>query len=520
MENSLVLKPSLFQKPKINTKITLTNPSTGEAIQLPAANGNASNDGTRSRPPAVAPQVAVPKTQSKLSGKLSGKLFEKKAHSSKATRARTKAPNSSHEDIRSKKTKADSTTSEEVEQRAQPKLAKEPLPSASSHDQSKFSKAPGNLQDLDSRWKPDIYAHTYVPEAFLAVNASPAILLTSNPVPAIDFAAYTATFAGSLLLPPLPSLQTPEYDGASPVDSIANLQANNYAQHQSDCLVLDLEAQVPEIRTYDMFGVQLDVVDRAQETYSLHVPGLLENAPRVAFGDNILVRQLVMDPSTKLPLAAPASGSTGFQISAVVVAIHRSKEILHLRINGFTPHLLKCNVSFIVQTRWIKSLQRAVGNLAAALNVSQDYSNILDSVTQTPESSASLAEHDFGPIGTPIKSPPIRTKQDYCGAVKSPMKSPSISRQDYFGAIGTPVRSPMVEEPRLQLHRPPKVPLDSPVRYSNRSWLRRMLFPIESDGVMQKSLPQGVFRRSWFDRCLNHEQKVMNYSSPLPCSIV
>ncbi|KAI4272601.1 MAG: hypothetical protein LQ337_005191 [Flavoplaca oasis] len=507
MENSLVLKPSLFQKPKINTKITLTNPSTGEAIQLPAANGNASNDGTRSRPPAVAPQVAVPKTQSKLSGKLSGKLFEKKAHSSKATRARTKAPNSSHEDIRSKKTKADSTTSEEVEQRAQPKLAKEPLPSASSHDQSKFSKAPGNLQDLDSRWKPDIYAHTYVPEAFLAVNASPAILLTSNPVPAIDFAAYTATFAGSLLLPPLPSLQTPEYDGASPVDSIANLQANNYAQHQSDCLVLDLEAQVPEIRTYDMFGVQLDVVDRAQETYSLHVPGLLENAPRVAFGDNILVRQLVMDPSTKLPLAAPASGSTGFQISAVVVAIHRSKEILHLRINGFTPHLLKCNVSFIVQTRWIKSLQRAVGNLAAALNVSQDYSNILDSVTQTPESSASLAEHDFGPIGTPIKSPPIRTKQDYCGAVKSPMKSPSISRQDYFGAIGTPVRSPMVEEPRLQLHRPPKVPLDSPVRYSNRSWLRRMLFPIESDGVMQKSLPQGVFRRSWFDRCLNHEQK-------------
>ncbi|KAL8864257.1 MAG: hypothetical protein Q9198_009987, partial [Flavoplaca austrocitrina] len=208
MEKSPVLKHSLFQKPKSNTKITLTNPSTGEAIHLPAANGNASNDGTQSRPPAVASQVAIPKIQPKLPGRLS----EKKAHLSKGTRARTKAANPSHEDVRSKKPKAESTISEEGSHTAQTKLVKEPLPSASSYDQSKIPKASRNLQDLESRWKPDIYAHTYVPEAFLAVNASPAILLTSNPVPAIDFAAYTATFAGSLLLSPLPSLQIPEYD--------------------------------------------------------------------------------------------------------------------------------------------------------------------------------------------------------------------------------------------------------------------------------------------------------------------
>lgn len=499
-------KPVLFQKAKSTTKITLTDPSTGQAIHLPAPKNGTSDNTTRSRPSAAIPHVSIPKLQPKPSGKSS----EKKAQSSKGTKSSVKATKPGRKEDTPKRTSVSLRSSENVVGKAQTKTATALLSSASSHDESKVSKVSGNLQDLDSRWKPDIYAHVYVPEAFLAVNASPAILLTSNPVPAIDFIAYTATFAGSLLIPPLYSLQIPTYDGASPVDSITNLSADNYGQHQSDCLVLDLEAQVPEIRTYDMFGAQLDVVDRAREIYSLHVPGILENAPRVAFGDNIMVRQLVMDPSTKLPLAAPASGSTGFQISAVVVAIHRPKEILHLRINGFTPHLLKCNISFIVQTRWIKSLQRAVGDMAAALKASQQHPSILVSASQTSEDSGSSAEHDFGPIGTPIKSPRISARQDDFGTVKSPIKSPTVARQDYFGAISTPARSPMVEEPRSQFHRPPlKIPLDARIQYSNRTWLRRMLFPEESDGVMQRSLPQGIFRRSWFDRCLNHEQKVI-----------
>ncbi|KAL8992091.1 MAG: hypothetical protein Q9169_007381 [Polycauliona sp. 2 TL-2023] len=495
---------TLFQKPKSTTKITLKNPSTGQAIQLPSSNNGTPDGVIRSLPPDAVPQRLVPKSQPKASGKTS----VNKTQSSKGIKSSGKATYPGREDSKPKKAKASTIVLEDVSQKAKVRAAKDPPPPAGSKDKTSVSKVIGTLQEVASRWKPDIYAHAYIPEAFLAVNASPAILLTSNPVPAIDFAAYTATFAGSLLLPPLLSLQIPAYDGASPVDSVTSLQIDNYFQHQSDCLVLDLEAQVPEIRTYDMFGVHLDVVDRALETYSLHVPGLLENAPRVAFSDNIMVRQLVMDPSTKLPLVAPASGSTGFQISAVVVAIHRPKEILHLRINGFTPHLLKCNISFIVQTRWIKSLQRAVGDMAAALKTSQKHQSVIVSAEQTPEYSPLSAEHDFGPIGTPIKSPPIRGKHDYFGTVKSPIKTPTVSRQDYFGAIGTPVKSPLVEAPRSQFHKPPvKAPLDAPIQYTNQAWLRRMLFPVESDGVMQRSLPQGNFRRSWFDRCLNYEQK-------------
>ncbi|KAL8774581.1 MAG: hypothetical protein Q9209_000954 [Squamulea sp. 1 TL-2023] len=515
---------TLFQKPKESTKITLTNPSTGQAVKLPSPSLKVAENAILVQGSARAP-TSNP-VSLKLQSKSSCKNPEKKARPSKGFKSVSKNLLPVHDDAKSKKLSVDLTALGDVAGKSSTKKGKELLSAINIQDDSKVTKISSEVQDVDSRWKPDIYAQAYIPEAFIAVNASPAILLTSTPVPAIDFIAYTATFAGSLLLPALTSLQIPTLDGGSSVSSINNLKIDNYGQHQSDCLVLDLEAQVPEIRTYDMFGVQLDVVDRAQETYSLQVPGLLENAPRIAFGDNIMVRQLVMDPSTKLPLAAPASGSTGFQISAVVVAIHRPNETIHLRINGFTPHLLKCNISFIVQTRLIKSLQRAVGDIATALQASQKYPNVLLSAAQTPENSTSPEEYDFGPIGTPIKSPLLRSRQDDFGAVKTAVKSPSVirqdyfgsvnpplknqtvSRQDYFGVIGTPIRSPMGEQPRSQFQRPAfKTALDAPIQYSNRAWLRRMLFPTASDGVMQRSLSQGVFKRSWFDRCLNHEQK-------------
>ncbi|KAL8808088.1 MAG: hypothetical protein Q9200_004430 [Gallowayella weberi] len=484
---------TLFQKPKKPAKITLTNPSTGQAIQLPTPKEDISEDANLTRSQVLGSASTNPKTKP-----------------SRSSSERTTQPSRDAKPKIAKNVTENGKLKKPIVIATKPAASQKPslrngedIKAAHDHpNESKVTKLSIQIQNSDLKWKPDIYAHAYVPEAFLTVNASPAILLTSTPVPAIDFVTYTATFAGSLLLPPLNAVQIPMFDGASPVDSIDYLKINNYGQHQSDCLVLDLEAQIPEIRTYDMFGVQLDVVDRAQETYSLQVPGLSENAPRVAFGDNVMVRQLVMDPSTKLPLAPPASGSTGFQISAVVVAIERPKEIIHLRINGFTPHLLKCNVSFIVQTRWIKSLQRAVDILAVELNASEKHSSSTASATQTPEDSVSSTEHDFGPIGTPIKSPPIRGKQDHFGTVKSstkspsvrarldyfgtaktPLMSPTLARQDYFGAITSPIRSPTIEEPRSHFQRQPyKILPDAAIQYSNRGWLRRMLFPDDSDG--------------------------------------
>ncbi|KAL8711519.1 MAG: hypothetical protein Q9225_007109 [Loekoesia sp. 1 TL-2023] len=516
-----------FQIRNKPTKISITNPKTGEALQLPssakvAAHAELSesvhstpSDSTlskreakpshshakRTTRPSAEPKVALAKS-SPISG---GKKLDRSVIEGEPTAKASKVL-------------------------SQPTSLKEDKASIAKNRPQDHSKDPPKKRVVDeNQWNPDVYAHAYVPEAFLAVNASPAILLSSKPMQAIEFIHYTSTFASPLLLPPLVSPQAPTFNGALPVDSVDNLGVDNYAQHLSDCLVLDLEAQVPEIRTYDMFGVQLSVVDRTQEIYSLHVPGLRENTPRVALGDNVMVRQLVMDPATKLPLAAPATGSTGYQISAVVVAIDRPSEILNLRINGCTPHLLICNISFIVQTRWIKSLQRAVGGMARELIASRKYRSPPKFEEQPTEDSMSPPKHDFGPIGTPVKSPPIRSRQDYFGSTATPVKSSPISPDDYFGPFRSPqqerqeyfgsITSPSHGGPdyltasgmdgrRLINHRSSySNGSDEPNKYRNQAWLHRMLFPNESDGVIQRSLPQGVFKRSWFDRHLNHEQK-------------
>ncbi|KAL8826239.1 MAG: hypothetical protein Q9170_007478 [Blastenia crenularia] len=523
-----------FQIRNEATKLKIVDPTTGQALRLPS--------------PTRAVTAASADTVSSLYANSTTSNLEAQPLSQRAKKAARRV--SGPPKLKGSLTKLPSLArgDESVEPAKghcqKPKPSKD-LQNQTSLERGKGSNTKSGLQD-DSKdlvtepiyhyhqWKPDVYARAYVPEAFLAVNASPAILLSSTPVQAIDFIQYASTFASPLLLPPLASLQAPRLDGILLVDDIDSLGIENYDQHLSDCLVLDLEAQVPEIRTYDMFGVQLAAIDRVQEIYSLHVPGLRENTPRVAFGDNIMVRQLVMDPATKLPIAPPATGSTGYQISAVVVAVDRPKEILNLRINGCTPHLLICNISFIVQTRWIKSLQRAVGSMASQLIASHNYNHVPLPEDETDDHLAALLEHDYGPIGTPIKSPPVRPQQDYLGtAAIIPMKSPSISRDDYFGAISTPVRTPHQEYqeyfgsiaspshgesghrrqmgasgrklsvPRLVQNDVP----DFPIKYLNQTWLRRMLFPDESYGVIQKSLPQGVFKRSWFDQHLNHEQK-------------
>ena len=521
-----------FQIRSKPTKLKIIDPNTGEALQLPSPTRKIAPE-----PLSLATDTAVPgpilsKHESKSSRSTSKRNAlqpgEKKAATLKlpSVAGKNKVSELNHGN------RSNAKPSRGLSQQTSSNGGKQTVSTNSLYDYS--SNPEGNQIERGPQWKPDIYAHAYVPEAFLAVNASPAILLSSKPVQAIDFVQYTSNFACPLFLPSLPPLQAPTFDGASSVDTIDNLAIENYEQHLSDCLILDLEAQVPEIRTYDMFGVQLGVVDRAQEMYSLHVPGLRENTPRAAFGDNVMVRQLVMDPATKLPLAAPATGSTGYQISAVVVAVDRTNEALNLRINGITPHLLICNVSFIVQTRWVKSLQRSVGSMASELLASQKHCSAPVTEEPTPEDPASSPEHDFGPIGTPIKSPPARSRHDYFGSTATPMKSPSITRGDYFGAIGTPVRTPRQDRqeyfgnmafpshggPGYFQHSglvgsKPRAPrssysngLEAPLKCKNQAWLRRMLFPEESDGVVQKSLPQGVYKRSWFDRHFDHEQKV------------
>ena len=298
-----------------------------------------------------------------------------------------------------------------------------------------------NLElSLGSVWKPDLYVDAFVPESYLAINKSAAIKINSTPLEGLNFTAYIASFAGTNVLSAAPELQqAPSFSGEWPMRPIEKLNTENYGEHLMDCMAIELEARVPELQSYSLFGVPLipmdpNPMDPAAKIYRLNVPGIREGTPQVALGDNILLRQLILDPLTGLPQqmdiwlatrglerGVRAPGFTGYQISAVVVAIDRRNEALIIRADGFVPYLRMCNVSFIVSARLIKALQRAVIDVAQGL-----------------------------PGNTSLFS---------------------VSTHD-------------------------------------KAWLRRMLFPRDADGTLQRGLPLGVFPQAWFDKNLNYEQMV------------
>ena len=297
------------------------------------------------------------------------------------------------------------------------------------------------------QWRPDIFVHAFVPKSLTAINDSPAFLDKTTTGKGIDFEAYSSTFAASQFLPASVEPSSWQSSLVPLVDRLDYLSPVRYGQYFRDCLLLDLEAQVPELRSYDLFKVPLETL-RVGHSYRLKVPGVREETPSVNLGDYILLRQLILDPVTHLPQGMdawlapgggcsrgePAPGFTKIQIRALVTAIDKINESLVIDVNGrIVPGLPVCNVSFVAQPSLVESLHRAVED------VSKELPSQSAMATATPrETSGNLS------------SERIRTR-----------------------------------------------------------WVRSMLFPSEANGLQQTTLPSATFSQTWFDTGLNYEQKVV-----------
>ena len=295
------------------------------------------------------------------------------------------------------------------------------------------------------QWRPDIFVHAFVPKSLTAINDSPAFLDKTTTSKGIDFEAYSSTFAAPRFLPALVEPSSWQSSPIPLVDRLEYLSSVNYGQYFRDCLLLDLEAQIPELRSYDLFKVPLETL-HVGHRYRLKVPGLREGTPIVNLGDFILLRQLILDPVTQLPQGMeawlapgggcsrgePAPGFTKIQIRALVTAVDIINESLIIDVNGrIIPGMAVCNVSFIAQPPLVESLHRAVEDVSK----------------EVPAQSATT---------TPL---------DTAGNLSS--------------------------------------------ERTQNNWLRSMLFPLEANGLQQITLPSATFSQTWFDRGLNYEQKVL-----------
>ena len=305
-------------------------------------------------------------------------------------------------------------------------------------------------QTVKQQWRPDIFVHAFVPNSLTAINESPAFLDKTTTGKGIDFEAYSSTFAASRFLPATVEPSSWQSSQIPLVDRLDYLSSANYGQYFRDCLLLDLEAQVPELRSYDLFKIPLETL-HVGHRYRLKVPGLREGTPSVNLGDFILLRQLILDPVTQLPQGmdawlAPgggcsrgeaAPGFTKIQIRALVTAVDIINELLIIDVNGrIIPGVPVCNVSFIAQPSLVESLHRAVEDVSKELPT-----QIATATTMPLETSGDLSNEG-----------------------------------------------------------------------NHNSWLRSMLFPLEANGLQQTTLPSATFSQTWFDKGLNYEQKVGYHS--------
>ncbi|KAH0552943.1 hypothetical protein GP486_006859 [Trichoglossum hirsutum] len=335
---------------------------------------------------------------------------------------------------------------------AQPVTAVQPI---SSPTISLDSRLAGHLNTIG---KPDVYARAFVPETWSAINHAPAQIIPSKPMSDIAYQLYISKFAGSSFLTPLPSPAPP-----IPPSSLPPLTPQSYIPYFMHLLLQEQTAQNAENKTYGLHLTSFNPIDHNTPLFSVSVPGLREDAPRVLLGDTVLVRQVRLDmtgepwgmrawlcPGGGRERGLPAPGFTGFEHRAVVWAVDRKGEKLVLRVDGLVDdHQLVFNVNFeIQQGRTFERWWRAVGDVGEVLREG----------------------------GSPRAN----------GHIEAAKRC--VPSYHFLGTVdaGSGGQSQAVDE----------------------EWMRRMLFPDEGDGIVQIGLPQGVSGGRLFDQGLNYEQKL------------
>ncbi|KAJ9663358.1 hypothetical protein H2198_000875 [Neophaeococcomyces mojaviensis] len=275
---------------------------------------------------------------------------------------------------------------------------------------------------LPFKSKLNIYAPKHIPLWLKAVNESYAVEITAPSLFRIDYDKYRATFGGTSLLPPVQTVDLTAPD-VCPV-YYNSLQPFCYRQYWHERLQNEHAAQDIQLTSYALYDISIDVNEAQIYLYSIKIPGLRENAPRVDLGDVVLIRPLVPVLQNSIANEAEwwnqtreglAPGFTGQQHNAIVWSIIRRKKLIIVKLGSALPRDSRCNLSIPIQLSKCAPAWRAV-SLTSSLLLS-DHADV------------------------------------------------------------------------------------------EKLWLRSMLFPESSDGVLQTALSKGKFDLSWKDPELNFEQK-------------
>ncbi|KAF2116192.1 P-loop containing nucleoside triphosphate hydrolase protein [Lophiotrema nucula] len=325
------------------------------------------------------------------------------------------------------------------------------------------------------QWEYDVYAKPFVPSALRAVNLEPApYVVTTTAKHQININRYVESFAGKEFIPERVHVPWPN-PGLQRLSGHLKMNASTYLEYFVALWKIEIEAKREENETYTLYKVDLMPLPPTDDDrlYALSIPGLREDSPLVELGDTIQLRQLHVDSYGNLlwlTVMVPPEGSsnpsdykvprvlnwTGVQYNASVYGISRAQETVYLKISGLNG-LFGFGVRGIVCFNAVLPLkERLLGAQWTALGII----------------SRELLKGD-------VHEELCRQTAEIAVAATSQGKSEETARSN-----GTSQSIPA----------------------ATNGWIRRMLFPTDSDGKIQTKLRTINFRRGLFDHKLNYEQ--------------
>lgn len=330
--------------------------------------------------------------------------------------------------------------------------------------------------------KLDVYARPFVSDTFHLVNNQPAICVDSYPVTEPFLDSYFLRFPGIVYLP-IYDL-SPALPPTNPKEIIAvplplDLDVQNYYSYFRQALNDEEAALSRECADQALFNARLLQQGTQHDLYRLHVPGLREQSIRVEVGDTVQLRQLRLDPRTGLPLIHTNGLMPMLQYNAVVYSVIRVHEMLMLRIDNLIPETMIFNVVFVPQEKRLRALRRAILFARDSLRPSLNSDNHRFDADDT--AGASYGEEHTSHSGLNSDSRSFFEEWPALPTASNAFKETVI----------TPMSS---------------LPSSECVLRENDSWIRRMLFPLPSDGELQTTLNVGTFGMNVFDDRLNYEQ--------------
>ncbi|KAJ4295426.1 hypothetical protein N0V90_007438 [Kalmusia sp. IMI 367209] len=331
----------------------------------------------------------------------------------------------------------------------------------------------------------NVYAAPFISHYLKQINQEPGQIRKTLPRHLINYPEYVSSFAGYSFLPRRAPPRFPQTHNQ--VAGSHGPVVNDYLDYFTIVWQSEIGAQEVENDSFALFKVTLQRLQLKPDTsntqiasegpeghiclFSLIIPGLREDSPHVELGDTLELRQLVTDESINFieqSYSISRPRWTHVIYHASVHGIHRAEETVYLKVEGLQeldiwPHIpIVVNVIFPLKKRTIHAcrdalvfiddaLQKAIatdGRIRAQSRDTNEQQQLVKDMANLVLDNKSLTKEHVRVNGNGVGLQPVISKCD---------------------------------------------------------WIRRMLFPVESDGNIQTELRK-IPHRALFDSPVNYEQ--------------